>query len=221
MVKKSNETLCNIQKAAMAEFFEKGYMKASLRKICANAGVTTGALYFFFKDKDDLFCSLVRGPVDEIYTIMMKHYAQEQETTDKELVEMLNSKEGAIEDQKAIEAIMHVMYLHRNEMLLLFTKAQGSSMENIVEKFIEVSQIQYTKLAKKMSQNFKDVEVSPHFARWIAKEQIESCIYAITNIEKEEEIKEFQRNIISYLRSGWIGVFAPTKNNQVCKKKDE
>ena len=29
---------------AKAEFLEKGYMNASLRQICANAGVTTGAL---------------------------------------------------------------------------------------------------------------------------------------------------------------------------------
>ncbi len=29
----------------------QGYDKASLRQICAHAGVTTGALYFFFDNK--------------------------------------------------------------------------------------------------------------------------------------------------------------------------
>ena len=42
------ETREKLLKSALAEFSEKGYMKASLRKICADAGVTTGALYFFF-----------------------------------------------------------------------------------------------------------------------------------------------------------------------------
>ena len=37
-------------------------MKASLRNICKEAGVTTGALYFFFKDKEDLFAALVEKP---------------------------------------------------------------------------------------------------------------------------------------------------------------
>lgn len=34
--------------SASREFLSNGYQKASLRTICRNAGVTTGALYFFF-----------------------------------------------------------------------------------------------------------------------------------------------------------------------------
>ena len=36
------ETREKLLESAMAEFSENGYMKASLRKICADAGVTTG-----------------------------------------------------------------------------------------------------------------------------------------------------------------------------------
>ena len=57
------ETKKRLQECAMKEFSEKGYMKASLRNICKEAGVTTGALYFFFKDKEDLFASLVDEPI--------------------------------------------------------------------------------------------------------------------------------------------------------------
>ena len=53
------ETREKLLESAMAEFSENGYMKASLRKICADAGVTTGALYFFFKNKNDLFKAIV------------------------------------------------------------------------------------------------------------------------------------------------------------------
>ena len=37
------ETREKLLESAMTEFSENGYMKASLRKICADAGVTTGA----------------------------------------------------------------------------------------------------------------------------------------------------------------------------------
>ena len=54
------ETRDRLLKVAKEEFLELGYEKASMRKICKKAGVTTGALYFFFKDKNDLFGALVK-----------------------------------------------------------------------------------------------------------------------------------------------------------------
>ena len=59
----NKETRQHLLECAKREFLEKGYMKASLRNICKAAGVTTGALYFFFKDKEDLLAALVEEPL--------------------------------------------------------------------------------------------------------------------------------------------------------------
>ena len=48
---KDSETKERLLACAKKEFVEKGYAKASLRAICREAGVTTGALYFFFRIK--------------------------------------------------------------------------------------------------------------------------------------------------------------------------
>ena len=40
-------------RSAQTEFLKYGYDKASLRNICRNADMTTGALYFFFKNKEN------------------------------------------------------------------------------------------------------------------------------------------------------------------------
>ena len=45
-------------------FIEKGYGGAYLRDIAKDAGVTTGAIYAHYKDKDALFVDLV-SPVIE------------------------------------------------------------------------------------------------------------------------------------------------------------
>ena len=71
------ETRDSILRSAEAEFAEFGYEKASLRHICANAGVTTGALYFFFKDKDDLFMSVIAPVVNRMEDILSDHYDAE------------------------------------------------------------------------------------------------------------------------------------------------
>ena len=61
----SSETRKQLISSAKAEFTDKGFAKASLRSICKKAGVTTGALYFFFKDKDELFCEVVGELLDK------------------------------------------------------------------------------------------------------------------------------------------------------------
>ena len=58
------ETKSKILQSAKNEFLDKGFTNASLRTIASNAGVTTGAMYRHFKDKDALFCALVDDAID-------------------------------------------------------------------------------------------------------------------------------------------------------------
>ena len=49
-----------IIQAAYSEFLAYGFQKASLHKIAEKAGVTTGAIYTRYKNKDALFVSLLQ-----------------------------------------------------------------------------------------------------------------------------------------------------------------
>ena len=71
------KTKLKLIECAKKEFIEKGYMKASLRNICSEAGVTTGAMYFFFKDKEELFESVVGGPLISLMNTIRAHFDQE------------------------------------------------------------------------------------------------------------------------------------------------
>lgn len=63
----------NIISAATEEFYEHGYEKASLRQICARAGVTTGAIYCFFENKEDLL-SNVMEPIFQVVNSISTEY---------------------------------------------------------------------------------------------------------------------------------------------------
>ena len=58
-MKNKEKTVEKIKQAAVEEFLEKGYTKASLRTICKAAGVTTGAMYFSFESKEALFRAIL------------------------------------------------------------------------------------------------------------------------------------------------------------------
>ena len=50
-----DEISVKIKEAAYKEFLEKGFEKASMRNIAKTAGITTGAFYSRFENKDALY----------------------------------------------------------------------------------------------------------------------------------------------------------------------
>jgi AcrR family transcriptional regulator len=50
--------------AALAEFHDRGYEGTSLQAVAKRAGLTKGAIYWSFRDKQDLFLALVHEQLD-------------------------------------------------------------------------------------------------------------------------------------------------------------
>ena len=65
------ETKTRLLQSAVLEFSEFGFEKASLRRICSRADVTTGALYLFFEGKEDFFGAVIY-PVTDSHLSLMK-----------------------------------------------------------------------------------------------------------------------------------------------------
>ena len=55
----ADETRTKLLDAAEQVFFEKGVARASLNEIAQRAGATRGAVYWHFKDKVDVFTSML------------------------------------------------------------------------------------------------------------------------------------------------------------------
>jgi len=201
-VKRETETRELLLASAKAEFLEKGYMKASLRNICKNAGVTTGALYFFFRDKDDLFVSLLKEPVEEIKKIMFSHYEEERQLAEQgKLVD-----DDRKDDLEATEQVIRQMYRYREEVLILLTKAQGSSMEHVLDEFVEIGELHFRRMAEAMCRQMGKAEVAGNVIHWIAHLQVDIFVYAVTHIETEEEAAAYMKCVVKYMTSGWFGM---------------
>ena len=62
-------TLENILEVARSEFLVNGYRAVGLREIVKKAGVTTGAFYGYFKNKEELFSALVEEEYNHLLTL--------------------------------------------------------------------------------------------------------------------------------------------------------
>lgn len=78
MANKDHSLDDKIIRAAYSEFLAYGFCKASLHKISEKAGVTTGAIYTRYKNKDALFVALLQD-FFEAMKVMFAPVAKEYE----------------------------------------------------------------------------------------------------------------------------------------------
>ena len=203
----SLETKVRLQQCAVCEFMEKGFLKASLRSICREAGVTTGALYFF------LFVSLVGDVLQQIQGMMQEHFDKERVEADGDTSVDLETGDYS-EDEAVSKMIIHALYEQRDSALLLLTRSQGSSLEGAVDELIRVVTIHYRMLADAMTEKLGMEPLEESFVHWISHMQIDTFIYMITHIEKEEEALRYIQQATHYMVNGWYGMFRSLGNDR-------
>jgi AcrR family transcriptional regulator len=178
--KENKETRKHLLECAGREFLEKGYMKASLRNICKEAGVTTGALYFFFKDKEDLFAALVEKPLKQLYLTMEEHYAAEMRS-ETQVVRL----EQNDDDLETSREIIRQMYANRDAFLLLLTKSQGSRFENCLDEIVDISEQQYRRLCDMVTGATGRPRIDDYMTHWMAHIMVDTFMHLFLH-ESEE-----------------------------------
>ena len=106
------------------EFLEHGYLKASMRNISTAANVTTGAIYFFFHNKEDFF----RAILDKTATDCKKHLQDYSES------EISGCKSSAENDRELIS----FLFSHKEEVKILFEKAEGTIYEGYIDELCDI-----------------------------------------------------------------------------------
>lgn len=194
------ETKEKLLASAKTEFMEKGYAKASLRKICANAGVTTGALYFFFKDKEDLFRSIVEKPLRDLLEMMSMHFAED--------AQLLSEMDGYVysdgDHEELVQLLIRHLYANRDAFLLLLTKSQGTAFESCIDDVVEKIEKGYRIMAERMAEKTPGMQVNSYMLHWMTHMNIDAFIHLLTHEPDEQKALSHMRRIIDYLVKGWM-----------------
>ena len=193
------ETRAHLLESAGAEFAEKGYTKASLRKICADAGVTTGALYFFFKDKEDLFAAIVEQPFDELKKLLLGHFAAEKEIPLSEMYEHI----GRGHDELSA-ALIHHLYANYGAFMLLLTKSQGTRFERCVDEMVDMIDKTYRAMAESMARQLPDKQVNSYMLHWLSHMIIDAFIHLLTHEPNEKKAVGIMSRIMNFYISSWM-----------------
>ncbi|MFB9276773.1 TetR/AcrR family transcriptional regulator [Cohnella cellulosilytica] len=116
-----------IMLAAYEEFRQSGYLEASMRRIATAAGMTSGNIYRYFRNKEDLFDAIV-GPLYSEYNRYAQEYLQTAEAiaTDGWDVEKRTSFFERVQN-----TLVGLLMASGPSLLLLLCRSEGSKYESI------------------------------------------------------------------------------------------
>lgn len=126
--------------SAEAEFDKNGFIKAELKTICENAGITTGALYKRYKGKEELFCAVVDGIVSELTDFV-------ESRSDIDFSALSNDEIIAswTMTYESFIPMFRLLYDNRITFVLLIDKAAGTRYENFNHDFVTKLSYAYEK----------------------------------------------------------------------------
>lgn len=126
--------------SAEAEFNKNGFIKAELKTICENAGITTGALYKRYKGKEELFCAVVDGIVSELTDFV-------ENRSDIDFSALSNDEIIAswTMTYESFIPMFRLLYDNRITFVLLIDKAAGTRYENFNHDFVTKLSYAYEK----------------------------------------------------------------------------
>ncbi|MCR5684250.1 MAG: TetR/AcrR family transcriptional regulator [Lachnospiraceae bacterium] len=144
--------------SARDEFMKHGFIKADLKTICDNAGVTTGAVYKRYKGKEELFCAVVKDTADILDGfVAVRTDFDFSGMTDKEVCSTWAMNEEYILD------LFRTLWKIRGDFVLLLEKSAGTVYENYGHEFalrMTDAYVQYYEEARKRGLSHIDISKS-------------------------------------------------------------
>lgn len=113
------------------EILSKGFKNAYLRDIAKKAGVTTGAIYGHYPDKEALFCALVQPVADEFLKLREKGHADYLSMSESDL------KQADRDELGPVSQMLDYIYSHFDIFKLLICHAAETAYRDYISVLIE------------------------------------------------------------------------------------
>lgn len=118
--------------SAREEFMKKGFIKAELKTICDNAGVTTGAVYKRYKGKEELFGAVVSDTLS-----VLDEMIESRTDVDLSVVSDDEIRKMWLMNEEYTLGMFDVFWTVRDDLVLLLSKSSGTVYENYGHDFAD------------------------------------------------------------------------------------
>ena len=184
--------------AARREFLTNGFKNASMRNISKNAEVTLSNIYNYFRNKDEIFCEVLKPLLNAFNEMLENHNTEDYITLD---VFTMKSYQ-----REMIEGFMKIFRNYRAELKMLFFQVAGSSLENFRDEFTDRQTLTGLEYMQLMKQKYPHVnnDVSRFFIHIMGSWWLTAFGEIVSHEElTDAEIEQFVSEYAAFGTAGW------------------
>lgn len=189
----------NILKSAKEEFLEKGFQSASLRNIVKSAGVTTGAFYGYFSNKEALFTAIVEPHAAAVMGMFMQ-----AQTGFAELPEEEQPGHMGVESADCMDKMLDYMYDHFEEFKLILCGSDGTAYENFVHSMVEVEVEATCHFIEVLRRLGKDIpQIDKQLCHILSSGMFSAVFETVVHDMPKERAKQYAASLREFYVAGW------------------
>ncbi len=184
----------DILEAAITVFAKEGYYNAKISKIAENAGVATGSVYLYFKNKENILQKIFENLWSKIFTEVLTVSKRK----DINAVEKFDSMIDLIFDLFTENPDLAVVFVNEQYHLM---QTSNSGFTPFYEKFLDVGEIILNEgIAEKYFNPNIDVKIFRH----LAFGGIRHLLHQWAQKPKEFPLNAVRQNVKYILRKGLL-----------------
>ena len=195
------DTKDKILSCSLTLFSEKGFDGVSVREIAKSVGVRESALYKHFKNKDEMFSSLVEPAMNGFYDLYHMIESEYFDNTDPS--ELQGERFDWESKSEAVRAVTYI-YDHLDEFKLIILKASGTRYEDFVHRVAKLEEdVTYRYMDLLKEKGYKIKKTNPRDFHLLLTSFVEAMFMPITHGLNREEALQYAETMEEFYNPAW------------------
>ena len=205
--------------AAREEFLTYGYMNASMRRIAAVAGCTTGTLYYRFRDKGELFRYLVDDAANEF----MELYKNANEEFSK-LPPSSQISCMAMYSHQHLDEMLGIIYRNFDAFKLIVSCGAGSGYEDYIDRLARMEEESTVAFIGTLKDAGRDVpEIRQELCHMLSNALFNGIFETVVHGFSYTQARDYVHGLERFFTAGWyelLGMAVPESGRQKSNGQD-
>lgn len=192
------DTKAEIINVAKAEFMEKGFQETSMRTIAGKVGITATALYRHYKNKEEIFDTIVE-PAVSAWEVMCRSEEIRQTGTARE-----QGLETMWKDNDQARFIVDMIYKYFDAQKLLFCRSKGTKYENYLHVIVSKIQTATLNFMKELENGGIHInQVDEKEMHLLLSAQYSAMLEMIEHDFSYDEAIHYADTLATFFKEGW------------------